>query len=177
MGGNERVGDNDKIKRGAGQRKNGGCHIATTLLQYSQFTQLRYLGEGEFATVHAEVLDGNPVALKILKQSKRNDPRAVKGLKREIMLMSGLKMETYFVVTYIFYLMQYAALIFVLWVVAVVLGDLQTFQIHDQGLLFVFFFLWGNVMVSFSFMLSSLFSDAKSAVTCTFMLIDRKSVV
>ena len=89
---------------------------------------------------------------------------------REIMLMSGLKMETYFVVTYIFYLMQYAALIFVLWVVAVVLGDLQTFQIHDQGLLFVFFFLWGNVMVSFSFMLSSLFSDAKSAVTCTFML-------
>ena len=60
----------------------------TRVVQFSQFTQLRYLGEGEFATVHAEVLDGNPVALKILKQSKRNDPRAVKGLKREIMLMS-----------------------------------------------------------------------------------------
>ena len=59
-----------------------------------------------------------------------------------------------FVVTYIFYFLQYAAMIFVLWVVAVALGDLQTFQIHDQGLLFVFFFLWGNVMVSFSFMLS-----------------------
>ena len=89
---------------------------------------------------------------------------------REIMLMSGLKMETYFVVTYGFYLMQYAAMIVVLWVVSVALGDLQTFQIHDFGVLFLFFFLWGNVLVSFSFMLSSLFGDATTAVCFTFML-------
>ena len=34
------------------------------------------------------LLDGQPVALKILKQSKRDEVGAVKGLKREIMLMS-----------------------------------------------------------------------------------------
>jgi serine/threonine protein phosphatase PrpC len=61
---------------------------ALRVVRYAQFTNLQYLGEGEFATVHAEVLDGVPVALKMLKQNKRDEVLAVKGLKREIMLLS-----------------------------------------------------------------------------------------
>ena len=38
--------------------------------------------------VHADVLDGMPVAIKILKPTLVDRVAAVKGLKREIMLMT-----------------------------------------------------------------------------------------
>ena len=41
------------------------------------------------AQVHADVLDGKPVALKILQcRAARDHAAAVRGLKREIMLMT-----------------------------------------------------------------------------------------
>ena len=87
--------DNSRETENNSNHSGGAWHISsgeaqpnTRVVQYSQFSNLTYLGAGEFATVHAEVLDGAPVALKILKQSKRNEAGAVKGLKREIMLMS-----------------------------------------------------------------------------------------
>ena len=66
----------------------GEAMPSTRVVQYSQFDTLKYLGAGEFAQVYADMLDGTPIAVKILKQAKREEPRAVKGLKREIMLMS-----------------------------------------------------------------------------------------
>ena len=44
--------------------------------------------QGEFAKAHATELDGSQVAVKVLKQERRGDPKAVRGLKREIMIMS-----------------------------------------------------------------------------------------
>ena len=56
----------------------GEAQPSTRVVQYAQFTSLKYLGAGEFATVHADVLDGVPVALKMLKQSKRDEVRPPK---------------------------------------------------------------------------------------------------
>ena len=72
--------------------------------------------------------------------------------------------------TDLFYLLEYIALILVLWFAAVTFGNLQTFQVHDTGVLILFFFAWGNVMIAFSFLISTLFSDAKTCVVFTFVL-------
>ena len=46
------------------------------------------IGQGEFATAWATELDGDKVVVKVLKPHKRQVVEAVKGMKREIMLMS-----------------------------------------------------------------------------------------
>ena len=50
--------------------------------------QMYEVGQGEFATAWATELDGTGVVVKVLKPHKRHVPTAVKGIKREIMLMS-----------------------------------------------------------------------------------------
>lgn len=47
-----------------------------------------YLGEGEFATAHRTTLNGKTVAVKMLKKTKQDQTSALKGIKREIMLMT-----------------------------------------------------------------------------------------
>ena len=66
----------------------GEAQEETRVVSYDDFITLQKIGEGEFANVFAETLDGEPVALKILKPTKSDDVAAVKGLKQEIMLMS-----------------------------------------------------------------------------------------
>jgi len=48
----------------------------------------KFLGDGEFANAYSSTLDGAPVALKVLKPSRVGSQSAVRGLKREIMLLS-----------------------------------------------------------------------------------------
>ena len=65
------------------------CLVHTPLLS---FNADRYLclpiTQGEFAKAYATELDSHQVAVKVLKQERRDDPKAVMGLKREIMVMS-----------------------------------------------------------------------------------------
>jgi len=89
---------------------------------------------------------------------------------REIMVMSGLKMATYWTVQYLFYMAQYILMVTVLWIASSVI-ELKLFTLHDAGVLVLFFFVWGNLMIAFSFMLSSLFSNVRTAVACTFLFI------
>jgi len=54
-------------------------------------SEMSWLGEGEFATAHKTVLDGRSAAVKRLKKAKSDTPTAVRGLKREIVLMTLMK--------------------------------------------------------------------------------------
>ena len=60
------------------------------IIEWEHLDQSRMaeIGHGEFATAWASELDGTAVAVKVLKPHKRNDHEAVRGMKREIMLMS-----------------------------------------------------------------------------------------
>ena len=71
-----------------GITRDGDPKPGTRVADWSQLTSFKYLGEGEFATAHQTTLDGNEVAIKMLKRSKQDEPAAVQGLKREIMLMT-----------------------------------------------------------------------------------------
>jgi len=76
------------VRRGSSALLENRPHVDTRVVEWGQFASPKYLGAGEFAIVHAEVLDGRPVALKILAPTKREDPAAVRGLKREVMIMT-----------------------------------------------------------------------------------------
>ena len=58
------------------------------VIAWETFEQRKLLGEGEFATAYASSLDGAAVAIKVLKADKHGSETAVRGLKREIMLLS-----------------------------------------------------------------------------------------
>jgi len=58
------------------------------VVQFEAFGHLKLLGEGEFATAYMSTLDGEDIAVKVLKAEKHGSQDAVRGLKREIMLLS-----------------------------------------------------------------------------------------
>ena len=68
----------------------GAQRKATRIVEWSalETANMKYLGSGEFATAHRTTLDGQSVALKMLKKEKKDKPDALAGLKREIMLMT-----------------------------------------------------------------------------------------
>ena len=57
----------------------------------SQAVHSKMLGEGEFAQAFETTLDGRSVVLKILRNEKRVDDHAIKGLKREILILTTLQ--------------------------------------------------------------------------------------
>jgi len=77
-------------------------------------------------------------------------------------------------VLWAFYLAQYMAMILVLWVAAAATG-LRTFTLHDPGVLLLFFFLWGQCMLAFSFMLTTFFTSPRTA-TVVLLLVTVLSV-
>jgi len=89
---------------------------------------------------------------------------------RIIMQMQGLKPSVYFWVNYLYFLFQFLLLcvvltLFGLW------ANLNLFKLHDYGVVFLFFFLWGNVMVAFFLTISLFFNSTRLAQTMTFLLI------
>ena len=87
---------------------------------------------------------------------------------RDIMVMSGLKMQTYWVVMWAFYFSQYMVMMFVLWLVSAFVG-LRTFIIHSPIVMLLFFVIWGNCMVVFSFFISTFFRSVRTAVCITLL--------
>ena len=89
---------------------------------------------------------------------------------RLIMRMMGLGTTIYWVVNFLFYLTQYAIMVAFLWVVGAASG-LQMFTLHDASVLFLFFGLWGVLMVLFSFLLSVLFKSSRTSNSAIFLFI------
>src|SRR5690554_3459555 len=74
----------------------------------------------------------------------------------------GLRMGTYWTVTYLFSFLLYFISFILLWIVAAALG-FRYFTETDPGIIFIFFFLWGNLLVAFSFFFSVFFNRSRSA--------------
>jgi hypothetical protein len=88
---------------------------------------------------------------------------------RMIMKMMGLKMSVYWVITYLFYLVQYALMIALMWILGNA-ANVRSFTIHDPFLLALFFFLWGNLLIAFSFVLSAFFNSTRTSTAVSFLM-------
>jgi len=93
---------------------------------------------------------------------------------RDIMVMSGLKMPVYWAVLYVFYFAQYMVMCMVLWGAGAA-TSLRTFILHDPAVIFIFFVLWGNCMIAFSFLLTTFFTNPRTA-TVVMLLVTVLSV-
>jgi hypothetical protein len=65
-------------------------------------------------------------------------------------------------------------MVVILWI-AGSLTNLRTFELHEPGVLLLFFFVWGNCMIAFSFMLTTFFTNPRTA-TVVLLLITILSV-
>jgi ABC-type multidrug transport system ATPase subunit len=88
---------------------------------------------------------------------------------RMIMKMMGLKMSVYWAITYLFYLCQYGLMIVLMWVLGN-MANVRSFTIHDPVLLGLFFFLWGNLLIAFSFVMSVFFNSTRTSTAVSFLL-------
>lgn len=89
---------------------------------------------------------------------------------RMMMKMHGLGDTVYWLVTYAWYLLLYCVyiIIFILFGAAV---QLSVFRKTSIGIQIIFYFLFGNCMIAFAFMLSSLFTSARTAVVVAFLYV------
>eukprot|EP01133_Synstelium_polycarpum_P015460 gene15460-18343_t len=90
---------------------------------------------------------------------------------RDMMLMMGLRMRNYWIVTYLFNFLLYAFAL----VIVVGVSIIFKFSVFTEGSGFAMFLLlfgWGNAMITFSFFLSTLFQRTRTAtIFCYFLLI------
>jgi len=89
---------------------------------------------------------------------------------RIIMKMQGLKMSVYFWVNYLYFLGQFMLLCFIISAFGYI-AKTNLFRLHDYGVMLIFFFLWGNVLVAFFMTLATCFKTTRMAQTMTFMFI------
>ena len=89
---------------------------------------------------------------------------------RMIMKMQGLPMNVYFLVTYLYQFCTYLLLTALMSFFGY-LANVQLFRIHNFGLLFMFLFFWGHLLVMFAFLLSTFFGNERTAGAVTFLLI------
>ena len=66
-------------------------------------------------------------------------------------------MSVYWMVTYVFYFMQYAFYVAFLWILSAA-ANVHAFQLHSPFVLVLFFILWGNLLITFTFLLSVFFT-------------------
>merc|ERR1711881_97955 len=89
---------------------------------------------------------------------------------RIIMKMQGLKMSVYFWVNYFYFLGQFMLLCGIISAFGY-MAKTNLFRLHDYGVMLIFFFLWGNVLIAFFMTLATCFKTTRMAQTMTFMLI------
>ncbi|EFC42636.1 predicted protein [Naegleria gruberi] len=89
---------------------------------------------------------------------------------REMMKLMGMKMRYYFLVTYVFFYAMYAlsAILFIIFSIAFDFRFIT--QTHPLMLIF-FFLLWGNVLISFSFLLSSFIGKTIVATIVSYLFV------
>lgn len=89
---------------------------------------------------------------------------------RFIMKMHGLESKVYWGVTYAFYYAQYSMLVFVMWLTGGIAG-MNTFTAHSPAIVFLYFFLWGHLLIVFSFVLSIFFKNTRESTAMTVLLL------
>ena len=89
---------------------------------------------------------------------------------RMIMKMQGLPMYVYYLVTYVLFYLMYVV-VCVLMSITGYLANVQFFVIHNQGVIWLFFLVWGHLMVAFGFFMSAFLSRMRTAMAITFLFI------
>eukprot|EP00197_Chlamydomonas_leiostraca_P015638 CAMPEP_0202869032 /NCGR_PEP_ID=MMETSP1391-20130828/11649_1 /ASSEMBLY_ACC=CAM_ASM_000867 /TAXON_ID=1034604 /ORGANISM="Chlamydomonas leiostraca, Strain SAG 11-49" /LENGTH=840 /DNA_ID=CAMNT_0049549279 /DNA_START=91 /DNA_END=2610 /DNA_ORIENTATION=+ len=89
---------------------------------------------------------------------------------RTMMKMHGLGDVAYWTVTYLWFLLLYIVYIaiFIIFGAAI---NLKMFRRTNLGIQIIFYLLFGNCMIAFSFLLSSLFSTTRTAVVVAFLYV------
>ena len=82
------IRDEESDLRGVQLTVKGKLPEQVRAVEWASLGEMKYLGEGEFATAHMTTLDGEKVAIKMLKPAKQDSMNALRGIKREIMLMT-----------------------------------------------------------------------------------------
>merc|ERR1719424_538343 len=86
------------------------------------------------------------------------------------MKMMGLKMQVYWVVTYVFYYVQYCMMIAITWAFGAYAG-VQVFNLHSPWVILIFFLLWGHVLVSFSMLCTVFFTSTRTAIAAALLIV------
>lgn len=120
--------------------------ISTAMAMISQ------MGTLLFAWVIQSLL---PIMLTSLVYEKQNNLRM-------IMKMHGLGDFPYWLINYAYFLLISFAYMLTLVIFGSILG-LQIFVLNDYSVQFVFYFLYINLQIAFAFVMSTLFSDVKTA--------------
>lgn len=95
---------------------------------------------------------------------------------REIMVMMGLRMPVYWVVTYSFYLALFAAAATFMVAATAVLG-FRFFVANEFGPYALLLFLWGNTMVALALCASTLFRKARTATLVGYLYVIASSIL
>ena len=89
---------------------------------------------------------------------------------RMIMKMQGLPMPVYYAVMYVLHYIMYVV-VCALMSITGYFANVQFFIIHNQGVVWLFFLVWGHLMVAFGFFMSAFLSRMRTAMAMTFLFI------
>ena len=95
---------------------------------------------------------------------------------RMMMQMHGLRPAAYWVVNYVWYALMYACYV-VLFIVVASLVGLSFFTENNYAIQAVFYFLYGNLQISWGFYLSAVFITARFAVVSMFLMVFTSGLV
>ena len=87
-----------------------------------------------------------------------------------MMQMSGLRMSIYWLVAYIYDMFLYSVVVFVIYLTSY-LFKMRLFTQTSPALLIIYLFLWGNVLVSLCFLLSTFFSKSRTASVAGYLIV------
>ena len=89
---------------------------------------------------------------------------------RLITKMMGLSPMVYWFTNYVFYFSLYCVIITLLFVFGS-WANVQAFVIHDTGIIFLFLFLWGHLLVISSFLMTVFFSQPRTATVVALLIL------
>ncbi|KAG2425810.1 hypothetical protein HXX76_013435 [Chlamydomonas incerta] len=89
---------------------------------------------------------------------------------RMMMKMHGLGDGAYWLITYLWYLILYVIYMIIFMVFGAGVG-LEIFRRTSIGIQIIFYFLFGNNMIAFSFVLSSLFGSSRTSTVVAFIYV------
>ena len=87
---------------------------------------------------------------------------------RTMMKMMGMVDMSYWLVTYLWNLLVYLIFALVLFIGGNLI-DLTFFKLNDSGIQFLFYFLYGNLQVVWTMLVSTIFTKAKTATVASYL--------
>jgi len=87
-----------------------------------------------------------------------------------IMKMMGLESPSYWIVTYLWFLVQFLFMFLLMFILGNFAG-MNTFKLHESSVVWLFAFSWANLLIAYSFLLSIFFSSSRTSTAAVFLMI------